>query len=409
MMSQARSTVCQLLFSLELGGAELLAARIARRLRDNYRFVFICLESMGCLGEGLRDDGFPVHVLDKQSGVDWRVIRRLKRLLRREGLDLIHAHQYGAFFYAAMARFPFRHPPILLTDHGRDFPDRALRSHILANRVLLAERDRLVGVGANVRVAMIDNEGFPADRVGVVYNGINTDLFAGVNEHRALMRRELGIDPGDFVILQAARLQPIKDHATAIRAMARVVRSLGEVRLLIAGEGGLASEIDSLINQLGLGDHVRLLGRRTDIDRLLGAADAALLSSVSEGIPLSLIEAMAASLPVVATRVGGIPDVVEEGRSGFLVPAGDDEAMAERILRLARNSALSQQLGEAGCARAAALFSEERMVAEYDQMYREMTRKAPGRRERTARLKPQRDIEATLKFAEPQPAEGRHG
>ena len=144
-----------------------------------------------------------------------------------------------------------------------------------------------------------------------------------------------------------------------------------------------------MIDRIGLGAHVRRLGVRTDVDRLLGASDAALLSSVSEGIPLSLIEAMAAGLPVVATRVGGVPEVVAEGRSGFLVPAGDDEAMADRILRLASNPALGQQLGQAGRERARDHFSEERMVAEYDRMYREMTEKKAGDRQRIlARLKP---------------------
>jgi glycosyltransferase involved in cell wall biosynthesis len=272
-----------------------------------------------------------------------------------------------------------------MTEHGRQFPDRALRSHFVANRLLLGRRDRLVGVGEHVRVALIANEGFPSARVRVLRNGIDIAAFARVKECRPVVRRELGIAAGDFVILQAARLQAIKDHATAIRAMARVVASQSDVRLLIAGEGPEASEIDSLIKRMNLGAHVRRLGLRTDIDRLLGAADAALLSSLSEGIPLALIEAMAASLPVVSTGVGGVPEVVEEGESGLLVGAGDDEAMAERILRLARNPALGQQLGQAGRERAEALFSEERMIAEYARMYREMTDKKAGDRERDYR------------------------
>lgn len=231
---------------------------------------------MGRLGEGLREDGFPVHVLDKQPGVDWRAIHRLKALNRREGVDLIHAHQYGQFFYGAMARFPFRHPPVLMTEHGRDFPDRAQRSHLVANRVLLGGGDRLVGVGEAVRDALVVNEGFPSARVGVLHNGIDTSLFATVSNHRAEVRRELGIDADDYVILQAARLNKIKDHATAIRAMARVVSSHGQIRLLIAGEGSESSEIDSLIDRMSLGVHVRRLGVRSDVDRLLGAADAAL-------------------------------------------------------------------------------------------------------------------------------------
>ena len=372
-MSATDVTICQLLLSLELGGAEVLAARIARQLRDDYRFVFVCLNTMGRLGEELQADGFPVHVLDKRPGVDWGVIRRLKSLIRQEGIDLVHAHHYGPFFYGVAARLPWGRPPVLLTEHGRLFPDRARRSHLLLNRLLLGRDDRLFGVGDGVRLALIGNEGFPRDRVGVIYNGIDTAAFGDVGHLRQEVRQELQLRPGGLVILQAARLEPIKDHATAIRAMARVAATRSDIRLLLAGEGSSASEIDALIDALDLRSHVLRLGLRADVNRLLAAADVVLLSSVSEGIPLTLIEGMAAGLPVLATRVGGIPEVVEEGQTGLLVAAGDDEAMAQQILRLAEDPARREQMGQAGRERANDLFSEARMVAEYDRAYRHMT------------------------------------
>jgi len=367
-------TICQLILTLELGGAELLAARIARQLRDRYRFVFVCLETMGRLGDELLANGFAVHVLDKRPGVDRVVIRRLKSLIRKEWIDLVHAHQYGPYLYAAMARFPRGHPPILLTEHGRHFPDRVRRSHLLVNRLLLGRKDRLFGVGKRVRLALIDNEGFPRDRVGVIYNGIDIDGFGDTRRVREEVRHELGLRPGDFAIVQAARLQPVKDHATAVRAMARVAAIRTDVRLFLAGDGPLAGEIDDLIGRLGLEAQVVRLGVRSDVKRLLGAADLVLMSSLSEGIPLSLIEGMAAGLPVLATRVGGIPEMVEEGRTGLLVAAEDDEAMARQILYLAEDAAARDRLGQAGRERASDLFSEERMVAEYDRAYQDMSR-----------------------------------
>jgi glycosyltransferase involved in cell wall biosynthesis len=378
-MSATGVTICQLIQSLEPGGAELLAARIARQLREDRRFVFVCLETLGRLGEELQADGFPVHVLDKRPGVDWRVIRRLKSLILRERIDVIHAHHYGAFFYGAMARLPRGRPPILLTEHGRHFPDHPERSHRLFNPLLLGRGDRLVGVGEGVRLALIDNEGFPRDRVGVIYNGIDTAAFGDVGRLRREVRHELQLRPNDFAILQAARLQPIKDHATAIRAMSRVAAIRGDIRLLVAGEGLSASEIDALTGALGLQTQVIRLGFRADVTRLLAAADLVLLSSVSEGIPLSLIEGMAAGLPVLATRVGGIPEVVEDGRTGQLVAASDDEAMAQQILRLAEDPVLREQMGQAGRQRANELFSEARMVAQYDRAYRDMATGRPVR------------------------------
>jgi glycosyltransferase involved in cell wall biosynthesis len=379
-MSGHRATICQLLINLELGGAEILAARLARRLDGGYRFIFICLETLGQLGEELRRDGFTVHVLNKDPGIDLKVAPRLRSLIRQEGIDLIHAHHWGPFFYAAMARVPSRSPAVLLTEHGRQHPDPPRRSHFVANRLLLGRHDRLLAVGQRVRQALIDKEGFPSHRVEVIYNGIDTVAFADAERCRGTVREELGIGEGEFVILQVARLHALKDHATAIRAIGRVVNRLRDVRLILAGEGPQASEIGCLIDRLGLRAHVQLLGHCSEVKRVLAAADLALLSSVSEGIPLSLIEGMAAGLPVLATRVGGIPEVVEEGRTGMLVSAGDDEAMAQQILRLADDGACRERMGQAGRERASELFSETRMVAQYDRLYRDMTiRRAVGR------------------------------
>jgi glycosyltransferase involved in cell wall biosynthesis len=156
--------------------------------------------------------------------------------------------------------------------------------------------------------------------------------------------------------------------------MARVAATGRHIRLLLAGEGPCDREIAAQIDSLGLQTQVLALGLRSDVKRLLAAADMVLLSSVSEGIPLSLIEGMAAGLPVLATSVGGIPEVVEDGRTGLLVPAGDDEALARQILRLAVDPARREQMGRLGRERANALFSEDRMVEEYDRTFREMTK-----------------------------------
>jgi len=145
------ATNCQLLHGLRVGGAEVLAARLARRFRDEFRFVFVCLDELGTLGEELRVEGFTVHVLERRPGVDWRCVFRLASILRRERVDLVHAHQYTPFFYGAMARLLFRPPPVLFTEHGRWYPDYPRPKRILANRLLLDRRDRVIGVGESVR------------------------------------------------------------------------------------------------------------------------------------------------------------------------------------------------------------------------------------------------------------------
>ena len=365
-------TVCQLLLTLDVGGAEALAVRLARRLADRYRFVFGCLEGHGPLSKQLRDDGFPVFVLNKRPGLDWRIPNRLRALLRRERVALVHAHQYGPFLYAALSRLLSARPPVLFLEHGRAHPDVRRRSHTLFNPCFLRRRDRVVSVGEAVRLALIDNEGFPADRVEVVYNGIDVFRFEQAGRYRDEVRRELGIGPDDFVLLMAARLDPIKAHTTAIRAAVCAAACRAGVRLLVAGDGPEAGVLEALVRREGLGDCVRLLGMRRDVPRLFGAADAVLLTSHSEGIPLALIEGMAAGLPVIATRVGGVPEVVLDEQTGLLAPAGDEAVLTAHMLRLAAAPDLCKRLGSAGQARAKAVFLEDEMVTRYDHIYREM-------------------------------------
>jgi glycosyltransferase involved in cell wall biosynthesis len=364
--------VCQVLHGLRIGGAEVLAARLARGLCGSYRFLFACLDELGTLGEALKDEGFPVHVIGRRPGADWSCALRLASLMRRERVDLLHAHQYTPFFYGTAARLIYRRPPVLFTEHGRTFPDYPRPKRIIANRILLRRCDRVIGVGETVRRALVDNEGFPPTRVGVIYNGIDLAPFRDPGRDRNSVRRELDLDDGDFVIAQVARLDSLKDHATAIRMLERVATACTGARLVIVGEGPELSTVQGLIEGRGLESNVRILGLRGDVARLLAAADIGLLTSVSEGIPLALIEAMAAGLAVVSTYVGGVREVVEAGVTGLLVPAGDDAALAEAVLRLAGDASLRVRMGRLGRERAGRNFSELQMHNMYCNVYKEM-------------------------------------
>jgi glycosyltransferase involved in cell wall biosynthesis len=371
-MAKPVATICQLLHGLRVGGAEVLAAGMARRFREIYRFFFVCLDELGSLGQQLREEGFPVWLLRRQPGIDWRCSWRLAGLLRHERVDLLHAHQYTPFFYGMTARVLCRRPPVLFTEHGRWYPDCPRRKRIMANRLLLERRDRVVGVGQSVRKALIDNEGFPSHRVQVIYNGVEIAPFVHARRQRARVRLELGVGGEEYVIMQVARLDALKDHAMAIRALGRVVRQGVKALLVLVGEGPEEPKIRELVQQEKLEAHVRFLGLRTDIPRLLSAADLVWLTSVSEGIPLTLIEAMAIGLPVAATRVGGVQEVIEDGKTGLLVPRGDDAALAEKVLHLANSPLLRREMGEYGRERAQTLFSDQQMHDRYDHLYREM-------------------------------------
>jgi glycosyltransferase involved in cell wall biosynthesis len=373
--------ICQLLHSLGVGGAEVLAARLARRFAGSYQFLIVCLDELGTLGRELRADGFPVWVLGRKPGLDWSFPRRLAALWRRYHVDLVHAHQYTPFFYAMLARLLYRQPPVIFTEHGRHYPDYPRRKRMLVNRLLLEGRDRIVGVGDAVRQALIANEGIPASRVSLIYNGIDLRSYSSApDDSRLAVRQELGLGADDYVIVQVARLDYLKDHATAIRAMDLVVQNRKDAQLLLVGDGPEREIIQKQVQQRNLGPYVRFLGLRTDVARLLSAADLFLLTSISEGIPLTIIEAMAAGLPIVATHVGGLAEMIEDGKTGFLVPAGDSDAIARRILTIADDPELRTRLGRVGRDRAFQMFSEQQMHAQYVQLYQECLGLYPGLR-----------------------------
>jgi len=224
-----------------------------------------------------------------------------------------------------------------------------------------------------VRQALVHNEGLPPHRVEIVYNGVDVSAFGRDKVDRNSIRRELGVGDEEFIILQVARLDTIKDHATAVRAIAAALPRHPSIRLLIVGDGPERETIEQAITGLGLGHRVTMLGMRGDVRRLLlSAADAFLLTSVSEGIPVTILEAMAAGVPVVSTAVGGVPELIEHGKTGLLAPAGDAASLSESLVRLAGDDDLRRRLAAAAHQRAIARFSEAQMIGHYDRIYREM-------------------------------------
>lgn len=370
--SDDRPVICQVLHSLQIGGAEVLAAGLARQLQQRYQFIFACLDEIGTLGEQLQAEGFPVEVLHRQPGIDWRCGLRLGAFLKQHRARLIHAHQYTPFFQSLLSRMGWHRPPIVFTEHGRHYPDTRSLKRVIANRLLMGYRDRVIAVGEAVRDALIRNEGIRSSDIAVIYNGVEMEPFAASRRHpewRRASRLQFAARDEDFVILQVARLNPLKDHATSIRAVEQLVRTGLPVKLILAGDGEERSKLEALVRERQLGDVVRFAGARRDIPQLLAGADAFVLSSISEGIPLTLIEAMAAGVPVVATDVGGNAEVITHEHTGLLCPAQDPVALGEQLKRLHNDPALRKRLIAAGSVRAAGQFSLQVMHQQYVAVY----------------------------------------
>lgn len=368
-----RPTICHVIHALGVGGAEVLVDVMVRRMAEQYRCVVAVLDEIGEIGERLQADGFVVEHLNRQPGIDRGCAKRLDAFAKREGAKLLHAHQYTPFFQAMLSRGLLGSRPVLFTEHGRHFPDLPSRKRSIVNRLMLRRHDRLVGVGGAVRQALIDNEGLPSNRVEVVYNGVDLDALASASAGaRERIRGEFGFSDTDFVAVQVARLHVLKDHQTALRAIQQVAQQQPNVRLLIVGEGDQRAAIEAAIRDRKLGQNVLLAGNRSDIADLLAASDVFLMSSISEGIPLTIIEAMAAGLPVVSTAVGGIPEMIEHAENGFLAQSGDHRGLADALVLLQQDQTLRNSVAAKGRKQAIQLFSQQGMLDGYRTIYEEM-------------------------------------
>ncbi|MEM9252216.1 MAG: glycosyltransferase [Planctomycetota bacterium] len=295
------------------------------------------------------------------------------------------------FFYASLARGLGRRTPILFTEHGRHYPDVRKAKRVFANRVLLAKPDRVTAVGQFVRHALHDNEGIPRGRVDVIHNGIDPDRFdpgphgspqrqAARDAAREVIRavaRDAGKPAYDIkddtpIVVQVARFHPVKDHATAIHAFALAHDRHPDARLVLVGDGEERGAVEQAAWDAGVSIHTVFMGVRDDVHRLIPGADVFLLSSLSEGISVTLLEAMAARLPIVATDVGGNAEVIEHGHTGLLAPRQDARGLADALDRLLADANRRAATGDAGHARCHQRFHRDRMHADYAAMYRAM-------------------------------------
>ncbi|MFL5339835.1 MAG: glycosyltransferase [Gemmataceae bacterium] len=363
------------LHAMQVAGAEMLVAQTIRRLGDRIDPTVLCLDFVGPLGEQLRSEGVEVVSLDRKPGRDWRLILRLLPVLNRRRIEVLHAHQYSPFFYAALAK-PLAHrpPQLILTEHGRHFPDVVSPLRRAFNRLVLDQLADAVNACCQFSArALCEIDGFRGNRIEIIENGIDVARYAGISDRRSL-REMLGLDPRRRYLIAVARFHPVKDHATLLKAFARLIASRPDIDLLLAGDGPLRNDLQQLAATLNIADRVRFLGVRADVPELLQAADVFALTSLSEAASLTLLEAMASGLPVVVTNVGGNPEIVRDGVDGLLVPRGDAEAAATALARIFDDAELARQLGASGRQRVRERYRLESTIERYWKLYQHFCR-----------------------------------
>ncbi|MFT4974536.1 MAG: glycosyltransferase involved in cell wall biosynthesis, partial [Myxococcota bacterium] len=344
--------IIELIPTLSVGGAERVVALLAEALSAEHDVTVVVLGSSSdsWIEVQLRAAGVAVVFLDKPPGLSPATVARLARQLQRLRPDVVHSHLH-VLKYLLPAQLTWRCPVVHtlhnIAEHEAVSLDRALQQ--LAFRAGVAA----VSIGGAVTESVERVYGRPPH--AVITNGIPVTDYQAPPQAGAAIRAELSLPPSAPVFVAVGRLNPQKHHAALLTALSDPRLAALDARLIVAGEGELRPELEAQIERLGLSDRAQLLGVRSDVPALLAAADAFVISSTWEGNPLAVMEAMSAGCPVVATAVGCVPELVEEG-TGLLVPPDDSAALAEAMVVLAADRTHAAAMGRAGAAAATARF-----------------------------------------------------
>ena len=374
--------VAHVVLRLDVGGLERVVLRLLERLdRSRFTPIVVAIDGPGSLAPELGRIGVPLHLMPRRRGLDARLVFELARFFMRERVDLVHTHNpsphlYGAAAAALAGKLDVSRAkvPVVHTKHGRNTPDAPRK--VLVNRLASRLTDRVVAVGHDTSRVILDIEHVDPSRVITIPNGVDPEEFRPDRDAQAA-RRTLGVSPDSLVIGCVARLALEKDHASLLRAFGLVRARLPEAELVLVGDGPLRPSLEGLAASLGLSQHVRFAGARPDIAALLPAFDVFALASRTEGLSLTLIEAAATALPIVATDVGGNAEVVVHGETGLLVAPADCEALATALCTMLTSPQRSA-FGARGRARVALHFSLSSMTARYEELYVELMNASPG-------------------------------
>ena len=360
--------ICHIVLSLEPGGLENGVVNVVNGLDPvEFRSSVCCLQRAGEFANRMRP-GVAIASMDLRPGNDPWMPLRVARLLRRWGVDIVHTRNAEPFFYGFLAGRLAGVPAVVHSEHGRVFPEKPWRA--LAQRLLLRHVDAAFAVSGQLRSDLMRELHVPADRFEVLYNGVDVRRFQREAAHRS---------PPDaaraLMIGSVGRLAAVKNYALLLRAMARLPPA-PPCKLLLIGDGPERPALTQLAAQLGLADRVEFSGHRDDVAQLLPDLDIFVLTSLSEGMSNTVLEAMAAGLPVLASDVGGNRELIESERTGVLFQSGDEGALAAQLARLLGSAELRARLGNAAALRARSEFSMEAMLARYASLYRRVGRRS---------------------------------
>ncbi|MEI8314489.1 MAG: glycosyltransferase [Verrucomicrobiota bacterium] len=419
------NTIAHVVTCLQIGGLERVVVNLVHGFRGHdYRQLVICLEDGGPFVAEVEALGTEVIVIGKKPGRSWSTIRQLATLFRQERVTIVHTHNPAPHFHGVLAAVLAGVPVRVHTKHGRNYPH--LKKAVLLNRILSWFTDAIVPVSDNAGDVALHVEKVNPRKIRRIWNGVDVGLYKPVESRESKVEGRIphpstlsspttGLNPQLstidlpspishrqlLTIGTVARLSPEKDQKTMLQAFKLVLDQwpqpalspqlstlnpklpssnlrpltadlLPIPRLVIIGDGPCLAELQAAAQRLGVASHVGLLGARSDIPTQLSTFDVFTLSSITEGISLTILEAMACGIPIVASDVGGNREIVQPPLCGLIVPARDPQALAAAYLELLNDPNQRVRMGSAGCQRVGDNFSLQTMVRHYRDLYEEL-------------------------------------
>ncbi len=363
--------VLQLVEDLKVGGAEKVIADINQDLdRGKFETQIWCIARGGSIADELQEKGAAVKILGISSYFNPVNILKLTTLLKKENPDIVHTHGYFASVIGRIAAKYARVPVIFNHVHSTywDYKKR----NLFIEKLLSKHTQTIICCSEAVRDFVTNNEKIDLSKTVVIYNGVDEERFSHFNNVSAA-KMELGIEPDDPVIGTVSSLTPHKGHKYVLLAARKILETFSSTKFLFVGDGGLKEKLEDQANNLKISSNVIFTGTRKNIPELLNLMDIFVLPSSSrEGLGISIIEAMAVEKPVVATDIGGIPEVVDNGKTGILIPPQNAEAIAKAVIELLFHPGKAKEMGRLGRLRIIDKFTTKRMISDIENLYRNL-------------------------------------
>ncbi len=355
-----------IVYSLDTGGLEKLVVELVERVNSEvFNSSVSCLTGRGALSEKLEKNNIEVFYLNKKDGVGYLLPFRLSSLMKRKNIDIAHTHDSSANFYGGIAAKLAGVKVNINTEHGGIYFETKQKK--LINRLLCHMNDCEICVSESIKKDLADM-GLSKKKLRVIPNGIAFDKFDRDVDRRA-KRNELGIKGTDFVITTVGRLSWEKGQELLLKAAPGIIKKVPNAKFLIVGDGPLRKFLENLAEKEGLGDRVLFMGVREDIPEILKTSDCYVLPSKYESFGLTILEAMAAGIPVVATDVGGVSEIVKHGETGLLISVRDSREVAEAVIRSAADISFSRSMAERAREMVRNRYRIEDMVKSHEDLY----------------------------------------